>query len=179
MGEHMHALGHSPACQLNVELGLVAAELTDSAVLSDQSLARMLDLIGRFGRFVDRGFDVRCLDEVTAAHVRGFVRSRGRDRVEPRVGTMHLRRSAVRLLFRTARGLGIATGDPTVDLMLDARSGVVGRPLSDDEVGVCRSAALQSLTSTRLSAAWALAEATARTAELPHDLSAYRALTTV
>ena len=44
----------------------------------------------------------------------------------------------------------------------------MGRPLTDDEVGVCRTVALHSLTSTRLSAAWALAEATARTAELPH-----------
>lgn len=42
------------------------------------------------------------------------------------------------------------------------------RPLTDDEIALCRTATLQSLTGTRLSAAWALAEATARTAELPH-----------
>jgi hypothetical protein len=149
-------------------LCLVAAELIDSAVLSEQSLTRMLDLIGRFGRFVVQGLDVHSLDEVTAAHVGMFVRAHGRDHVGSSVATMHLRRSAVRLLFRTARGLGMTEGDPTIDLKLDARSSVVGRPLTDDEVGVCRTAALQSLTSTRLSAAWALAEATARTAELPH-----------
>src|SRR5438067_923836 len=39
------------------------------------------------------------------------------------------------------------------------------RPLSDDEVAVCRAAALAG--ESRLAAAWALAEATARTSELP------------
>lgn len=168
MGEHMQGLGQPPARQVEGVLCLVAAELTESAVLSEQSLLRMLELIGRFGRFVVEGLDVHSLDEVTAAHVGMFVRAHGRDHVGASVATMHLRRSAVRLLFRTARGLGMTDSDPTLDLVLDARSSVVGRPLTDDEVGVCRTAALQSLTSTRLSAAWALAEATARTAELPH-----------
>ena len=168
MGEHKHGAGEFPPRHLEALLCLVAAELTESAVLSEQSLPRMLGLIGRFGRFVVQGLDVHSLDEVTAAHVGMFLRARGRDHVGSSVATTHLRRSAVRLLFRTARHLGMTDADPTVDLKLDARSSLVGRPLTDDEVGVCRTVALHSLTSTRLSAAWALAEATARTAELPH-----------
>ncbi len=40
-----------------------------------------------------------------------------------------------------ARDLGLVTGDPTQDLALEPRSGVAGRPLTDDEVGVADTAA--------------------------------------
>ena len=168
MGEHKHGLGQFQPRHLEAQVCLVAAELIDSAVLSEQSLGRMFELIGRFGHFAAQAFELQGLDEVTPEHVAMFVHAHRRDHVEASVATMHLRRSALRLLFRMARRMGMTAADPTVDLALDARSGVVGRPLTDDEVGVCRTAALHSLTSTRLSAAWALAEATARTAELPH-----------
>ncbi len=81
---------------------------------------------------------------------------------------MHLRRSALRLYFRTARQLGLCSGDPTLDLVLPARSSLHMRPLTDDEVALCRSFSVSSLTETRRPAAWALAEATARTSEIPH-----------
>ncbi|MCD9625301.1 hypothetical protein [Rhabdothermincola salaria] len=54
-----------------------------------------------------------------------------------------------------------------MDLVLPPKSGVRTRPLHDEEVALARSGALHTLTSTRLAAAWALAEATARTAEIP------------
>ncbi len=168
MSEHKHAQDQFPPRHLEAQVCLVAAELIDSAVLSAQTLPRMFELISRFGHFAVQAYDVQGLDEVTTDHVASFVHAHRRDHVEASVATMHLRRSALRLLFRTARRLGMTDADPTVDLTLDARSGVVGRPLTDDEAAVCRTAALHSLTSTRLSAAWALAEATARTAELPH-----------
>src|SRR5207302_9715474 len=81
---------------------------------------------------------------------------------------MHLRRSALRLYFRTLRQIGVAVGDPTQDLVLPPRSCLAVRPLMDDEIVVCRSFSLQTLTATRQPAAWALAEATARTSEIPH-----------
>ncbi|HZJ49386.1 MAG TPA: integrase, partial [Actinomycetota bacterium] len=84
------------------------------------------------------------------------------------MATMHLRRSALRLYFCTARQLGICSGDPTLDLVLPARSSLHMRPLTDDEVALCRSFSISSLTETRRQAAWALAEATARTSEIPH-----------
>jgi site-specific recombinase XerC len=86
----------------------------------------------------------------------------------PSVATMHLRRSALRLYFRTLRQLELFDGDPTLDLVLPARSCLAVRPLTDDEIVVCRSFSLQTLTATRQPAAWALAEATARTSEIPH-----------
>src|SRR5438128_8843241 len=60
------------------------------------------------------------------------------------------------------------SGDPTQDLVLPPRSCLPVRPLTDDEIVVCRSFSLQTLTATRQPAAWALAEATARTSEIPH-----------
>ncbi|MEJ7801567.1 MAG: hypothetical protein WKF60_13670, partial [Ilumatobacter sp.] len=57
-------------------------------------------------------------------------------------------------------------GDPTLDLELPAREPGSLRPLTDEEVTLCRFASVASLDETRLPAAWALVEATARTAEL-------------
>jgi len=59
-------------------------------------------------------------------------------------------------------------GDPTVDLALPPRSCLAVRPLTDDEVALCRCFSLRTLSETRQPAAWALAEATARTSELPN-----------
>jgi integrase/recombinase XerC len=54
--------------------------------------------------------------------------------------------------------------------VLPPRSFLAVRPLTDDEIVGCRSFSLQTLTATRQPAAWALAEATARTSEIPHIL---------
>ena len=148
---------------------LVARELGRAQRLSEQSQPGVLGLIGRFGAFVQRAYGLERLDEVSAHHVEAFVRSSTlRDGASPSVATMRLRRSTLRLFFRTARGLALVTGDPTVDVVLPSRTNRAARPLTDDEVQHCRRASLHDLTSTRLSVPWALGEATARTAEIPH-----------
>jgi integrase len=60
----------------------------------------------------------------------------------------------------------LVEGDPTLDLVLPPRSGLAARPLTDDEVALCRGHSLWSLAGARRSATWALAEATCRSAEL-------------
>jgi hypothetical protein len=55
-----------------------------------------------------------------------------------------------------------------VDLVLPSRTRESARPLDDGEVDACRRVCLHDLVSTRLSVAWALGEATARTSEIPH-----------
>ena len=180
MSELRQALGRCEASELEGELGLVLAELKQAGLLSEQSLPRVWDLMCRFRVFAERGFQVGSLGEVLPLHASTFVTAPSSTVSRPTVATMHLRRSAVRLLFRFARELGLAAGDPTLDLKLPPRSRAAVRPLTDDEIPLCRAAALQSLTSTGLSAPWALAEATARTAELSHlciadlDLAACR-----
>lgn len=163
MGEHRQELGRPLAGAID----RVARELAAGGALSAQSHRRMVELLERFGRFVAIG-QVACLDDVTPELVRAFVNAPSAKGGAPGIATRRLRRSAVRLLFRAARGLGLVAGDPTIDLELPPRSLRTARPLTDEEVTLCRTAALHSLTSTRLAAAWALAEAAARTAELPH-----------
>jgi len=145
----------------------VAAAIETSSSLSDQTRPRFAATAERFISFCRRGYDLASLGEVTPEIARAFVVSTLEDR-EPSVATTHLRRSALRFAFRQARRLGLVDHDPCVDLALPPRSGLPARPLTDDEVAVCRSYSLTSLTNTRTPAAWALAEATARTAEIPH-----------
>jgi len=146
---------------------IVIDALTSPGALSDQSLPRVVGIIRSFCSFGARAFAFECLRDATAASVQIFVTAPS-VKGQPAVATMHLRRSALRLLFRTARRVGVADHDPTVDLALPPRSASKARPLTRDEVEVCRAASLHSLNATRLPAAWALAEATARSAELGH-----------
>lgn len=141
--------------------------------LADQSTHRMTELLVRFTIFIDKGLRLGSIDEISAAHVSQFIRasiSSPAGRQSPSVATMHLRRSALRLFYRMLRQLGLCDGDPTIDVALPPRSSLAVRPLTDDEIVVCRSYSLQTLTATRQPAAWALAEATARTSEIHHIL---------
>src|SRR6266550_1940647 len=151
-------------------LGRVLEELRQSK-LTDQSTHRMTELLVRFTIFLDKGLRLDSVDDIRAEHANRFIFagiSKPVGPQRPSVATMHLRRSALRLYFRTLRQIGMAVGDPTQDLVLPARSCLAVRPLTDDEVVVCRSFSLQTLTATRQPAAWALAEATARTSEIPY-----------
>jgi len=161
---------HEPvARELRATVDRVATELRGQGRLSLQSEPRVLGLFDRFGIFVGRAFEVASLGDVTSEHVEAFVRSSTVGTAHaPSAATMRLRRSALRLLFRTARELGLLEGDPTVDLVLPSRTRESARPLTDGEVDECRRVCLHDLVSTRLSVAWALGEATARTSEIPH-----------
>lgn len=119
----------------------------------------------QFASFVERGNGLDSLSRVTPALVAGFIAAPTADLAAPGPSLQYFRRLAVRQLFRACRERGIDLGDPTVDVVLPSRSRAAFRPLEDDEVEICRAAAI-SVTSTRPSAAWALCEATARTAEL-------------
>ncbi|MEO7572883.1 MAG: hypothetical protein ABIX10_10645 [Acidimicrobiales bacterium] len=143
----------------------VVAALTAEVSLAPQSLIRFTELIRRFGRFIAFTYEVEDLRAVTPSMTAAFVRSPSSDG-PPTSSVVHLRRTAVRVCFRVARDLGLADGDPTLDLELPAREPGSLSPLTDEEVTLCRFASVASLDETRLPAAWALVEATARTAEL-------------
>jgi integrase len=137
--------------------------------LRAQSARRLNELFSRFARYVEHGHGCSSLSDISSAHVRGFIRSpSGSDpSAPPAPATMHLRRSAVRLFFRLARHLQLMDGDPTLDIKLPPRSSLSLRPLTDDEIALCRSHALRTLSETRQPAAWGLAETGARSSELP------------
>jgi integrase len=134
---------------------------------SSPSQARRLRkvLVG-FASFARAGFGVESADAVTVEVVEAFVRSPQAGGGLPSVPVMHLRRSALRLLFRSLREAGLPVGDPTLDLVLPPRSQLAARPLTDDEVTLCRGHALWSLVDARRAAAWALGEATCRSVEI-------------
>lgn len=124
-------------------------------------------ILDRFGRFAAEGWGLVCLDEVTPTIARSFVEAQTGTGERPSSSTMHWRRTALRLLFKAARRNGLVDGDPTLDLDLPPRSSLRTRPLTDDEIVLCRSVAQWSLGGSRRAAAWALAEATCRSSELP------------
>lgn len=125
-------------------------------------------IVDRFGRYASEGCGLIGLDEVTPSVVRSFVAAPTGTGEHPSISTMHWRRTALRMLFRAARRHGLVDGDPTLDLDLPQRSSLGTRPLTDDEVLLCRSVAQWSLGGSRRAAAWALAEATCRSSELPN-----------
>ena len=103
-------------------------------------------------------------DAVTAECCSRFVDSRLQSGRRASLATQHNRRTALRTLFKAARQARLLTGDPTIDLDLPRSSSPPTRPLTDVEVELCRDVAWWG--SSRAAAAWALAEATARGAEI-------------
>lgn len=148
-------------------VALAMARLNAEDELSPQTLARLELLMAQFSTFVERAYRVRSLDDVRPDMVAAYLSAPRTDGPEPGVSLQHFRRLAVRVLFRTCRAVGIVEGDPSLDAALPARSRAEFRPLVDEEVALCRSAAAGSLRRIRSAVAWALCEATARTGELP------------
>ncbi len=149
-----------------VELALQHA--LSQNLLADQSARRVRRTLLRFASFAEHACHAFALRDIRREDAEAYVRSRTTTGQEPTTGTMHHRRSSLRLLFRIARLSGWAESDPTLDVDLPPRSSLRFRPLTDAEVALCRSWSVQTLKDTRQPAAWALAEAGARTSELPH-----------
>jgi integrase/recombinase XerC len=150
------------------EAVLVAADALAESWDSPYQARRVIGILERFVAFARTGFDVDLPEAVTHEVAAAFVQAPLNDGGTPSVSLLHLRRSALRLLFRSLRHVGVAVGDPTLDLALPPRSQLATRPLADDEVTLCRGHALWSLTDLRRAAAWALAEATCRSVEIAH-----------
>jgi integrase/recombinase XerC len=150
---------------VEVLVGELAGALRSAGHFSEQSEHRLLDVMVRFLTFVERAFAAP-LDEVTREQVARFISAPSPDGRPPSVATMHLRRSAVRLMFRVLRQHGVVEHDPTLDVVLPPRTSLRARPLCDDEIALGRSFSYRTLRDSRQPAAWALAEATARTSEL-------------
>jgi integrase/recombinase XerC len=149
------------------ELATLVDGLASGGLITGLSQLRVSEVASRLASFLEAGYGVCSLGDATPQQICSFIVAGGTNGL-PSVSTMHLRRSVVRLLYREARRSGLVVGDPTVDLVLPARSDRTVRPLVDFEMELCRHASLHSLHSTRLSAPLALAEATARTTEIPH-----------
>jgi site-specific recombinase XerD len=151
-----------------VEAVLVHAASTDD--LAGSTLAEFADIMRCFALFSEQGLGVADVSAIGEDEVRAFIGSRRVDGRKPSLSLMHNRRTACRYLFRTARALGICPFDPSATVELPPRSRVSPRPLTDDEIRLCRSYALFHPADLRHPVAWALAEATARTHEIARVL---------
>lgn len=137
---------------------------------SEPQARRIIRLVERFELFCTDGFGVADLDGITPTIARAFVSAADAEGVPAGASLQRARRSAIRLLFRCGREIGVASTDPTVDIGLPPLTALRARPLTDDEVLECRAASCWSLTSARRSLTWALAEATCRSGEIPNVL---------
>jgi hypothetical protein len=155
----------APVGSLDDAVRLTHHMLAASWESTNQAL-RVSGILERFVSFARSGFGVNAAECITADIAAAFVRSVLPDGSDPSVSLLHLRRSALRLLFRSLRESGATVGDPTLDLMLPSRSPLATRALADDEVALCRGHALWSLSDLRRAAAWELAEATCRSVEI-------------
>ena len=145
-------------------VGLVGTHLGATHNLREQAIARLLAEIGRFALYLEAN-GVDRLSLVVPHDCRDFidqaVMTPAGAWAEPSSSTQHVRRSAIRLLYGTARTLQLATADPTLDIKLPPRSGLSTRPLGDDEETLGRIWAQPTLDGTRHAAAWSLGQATA------------------
>lgn len=140
--------------------------LSSTWISADQR-SRAARILEGFVGFCSNGFGVELLGEVSQDVAASFLMATGPHQTPPSAQLVSLRRTALRLLFRAARAQGYEVGDPTLDLEVPSRPGRQTRPLTDEEIALCRGTSMWSLTDTRRAAAWALAEATCRTGELP------------
>ena len=144
-------------------LAAAVARCLSEAPVSPASAARIEPTLAAFVRYAQAsGFGQ--LQQVTAEVAGDFLAARLTSGLRPTLATQYNRRTALRLLFAWARRLGLADGDPTLDLVLPPANSASTRPLTDDEVERCRDVAQWS--SAQVAAAWALAEATARGVEI-------------
>lgn len=158
--------GHDLDVADALELVRAAWEVNDA--FSPQTRLRSLETVARFTtRASVQG--ARTVRDLTPAVCASFVHAYGQSGRPPELATQHARRTIVRTYFRTLRDLGLASGDPTLDLALPPRTTVAARPLTDDEVIACRYAVRlgrAGATSLQRAVCWALAEATAITSEI-------------
>lgn len=147
--------------------GTACVVLHDQWTSGDQR-SRVADILEAFVAFCVKGHGISSLGDVTPALAEQFLHAPCSDGSDASLRLKHLRRTSLRLLFRAARSTGWPGGDPTLDLVLPRRPGRSTRSLTDEEVALCRSCAVWSLTDSRRATAWALGEATGRTGELPY-----------
>ena len=147
---------------------LVVAAWGREALMAEQTGARLEEVGSRFvARLTSSGRTH--WGQVSPGDCQSFVRAATKSTGPPSVATQHLRRSTVRAVFRTLRALGVVSGDPTLDLVLPPRTSRAYRPLTDDEVLLCRASSRlgqSGSASLRRAVAWAMGEATAATSEI-------------
>jgi integrase/recombinase XerC len=156
----------APTVTLTAARTVAAEHLAATGAVTPLSLERFVALWSRFDGFALKSHGATLVADVDVTVVTAFVQARTSRGHRPSPATSHLRRTALRLLFRVLRSLRLAKTDPTLDLALPSRTSTRARPLTDEEVELCRWASLGTVVATRLPAVWALAESGAAAVEI-------------
>ncbi|MFC4517308.1 hypothetical protein [Streptomyces ehimensis] len=147
------------------------AAMAERGEMSRQSLDKFTLLLARFQRYATAR-QATCLAEITEQIASAFIDAPGRTRHgttgPAALATRYLRRSVLRMCFRTARELRLCDHDPTWAIALPPRVRGKVRPLSEDEAIALRHAAEFTDRPTRHAAAAALALSGAHTGEIGH-----------
>lgn len=156
------ALGVEPATEAVLQAWAASDDFTE------QTLARASETVLRFTQRL-AAQQVCTVEAITTTACSGFIDATTVKGAAPLLTSRHARRTTLRMYFRTLRRLGYPVGDPTLDIDLPVRSATSARPLSDDEIVLCRITARLGEAGTRSlqrAVCWALAEATAVTSEI-------------
>ena len=125
------------AVALGEQMRLARGQWDRDRVMSGQTRVRVDEILTRYVAWLAvQG--VPSFGDALPEHAQGFVLAPTRQGVEPVVATRQTRRTALRMLYRTLRALDLAQGDPTMDLALPPKGRAPARPLTDDEVALCR-----------------------------------------
>ncbi|HWJ62811.1 MAG TPA: hypothetical protein VNS19_12655 [Acidimicrobiales bacterium] len=153
---------------LDEAAGLIGSHLANLLDSKDQGQARTLAEIGRLFLYAKHQ-GAAAIADITPAMALGFIELPApstRDRwSDPGASTQYLRRGAIRVVFTTARHLGLHDGDPTLDIRLPPKGAADCRPLTDEEELVGRISSKLTLVDTRHPVAWALGQAGATLSE--------------
>jgi len=114
-----------------------AARCIEAGELTGLTARRVTPTIEHFVAYLEHN-GVGSLDSVSTELADRFVRSRLDSGIVASLATQHNRRTAIRFLFRVARRLDLASGDPTLDIVLPPATSLATRPLVDDEIELCR-----------------------------------------
>jgi hypothetical protein len=151
-------------------LELVMSELarrSDTGDLAASSVQRIGRHLARFTADLHAVRGVTDIRDVGRSEALSFIERPERDGTRPKASTRDNRRYAVSLYFAALRTLGLYPDDPLAEVRV-ARDDVVSlRPLTHAEVATGRLHAPRSIRDLRGPGAWALAEATATTSEIP------------
>lgn len=155
------------ASSLTSELDAVRHQWDTSSAMTAQTRLRVEEIVSRYTAW-SRASGLSSFGDVTPQQARAFVLAPTREGTPPVIATRQGRRTALRLLYRTLRVLGRHVGDPTLDLHLPPKGARPARPLTDDEVALCRiTAGLSHGSRASLRPVmWALGEASAISSEM-------------